>query len=56
MAQLSDCLLFKGGIKIGIIEELPTESVIGHISKVRVIFRGKSVVGYMLLLETNKQQ
>ena len=56
MAQLPDCLFFRGGIRIGLSEELPSESAIGHVSKVRVMFRGKSVVGYMLFMETDKQQ
>jgi len=55
MAQLSDCGVLKGGLKIGIIEELPSESTLGHVSKVRVIFHGSSVVGYMLFLNLDKQ-
>lgn len=53
LKQLLDCALLKGGLRIGIIEELPSESALGHVSKVRVIFHGSSVVGYMLFINPN---
>src|SRR5271157_5651425 len=50
--QLNDCGLLQGGTRIGIIEELPSGSTLGHVSKVRVISRtGVSVVGYILVIE-----
>jgi hypothetical protein len=40
------------GTRIGIIEELPSASTLGRVSKVRVISgTGVSVVGYILVLE-----
>ena len=49
--QLDDCGILKAGTRIGVIEELPSQSTIGHVSKVRVIAKGVSAVGYILLIE-----
>jgi hypothetical protein len=49
--QLNDCSMLKAGTRIGVIEELPSQSTLGHISKVREISRGVSAVGYIFLVE-----
>lgn len=50
MKQLRDCVVLRGGVRIGVIEEMPG-SELGHVSKVRVISNGSSVVGYILVLD-----
>jgi hypothetical protein len=49
--QLDDCGILKAGTRIGVIEELPSQSTSGHVSKVRVISRGVNAVGYVFLIE-----
>jgi hypothetical protein len=49
--QLSDCIVFKPGLKVAVIEDFPNDSSIGHIAKVRVFVKGSSIVGFALLID-----
>jgi hypothetical protein len=45
-------MILKGGLQIGIIEDYPSDSDMGHVAKVRVFVPHSrdSVVGYVLRL------
>jgi hypothetical protein len=48
--QVSGCGMLKGGLKIVILEDLPSDSEIAHVVKIRVFSAQGSAVGYTLSL------
>jgi len=42
------CTTLKGGIKIRVIEDIPSDSPIGHVVKIRLIVKNISALGYTL--------
>lgn len=50
VGKVKHCVLLGPGPKMFVIDDLPSDSAIGHVVKVRVIFKGQSAVGYTLSL------
>lgn len=50
IAQLDDCIVLKPNLKMSVIQEMPSDTKLGHVDKVRVFARGSSFVGYAVIL------
>ncbi len=48
MKALQSCRIIKAGLKVAVIEDLPSDSDIGHVVKIRAFGSGGSLVGYTL--------
>ena len=47
--QVKGCTMLKAGLKVVVLEDVPSDSEIAHVVKIRVfIARGSSAVGYTL--------
>src|SRR3954451_8189632 len=56
MEQVDGCAMLKPGLRVAVLEDVPSDSTLGHVVKIRAFGPYSSIVGYTLSCQQNDRK